>query len=90
MKREGAEGLVGVDRSSTTANEEFGERANCLERLAPPLSGWDPYEVWRTRVKGSSIVMYERKRHGLGWRLGLALRGRRLRPPPRASASSVP
>ena len=25
-----------------------------LDRLAAPRSGWDPYEVWRTRVKASA------------------------------------
>ena len=62
MKREGAEGLAAVDRRSPTANEEFTGRANGLDRLAPPPLGWDPYEVWRTRVKVSSDVMQERKR----------------------------
>jgi hypothetical protein len=78
MKREGAEGVATVDRRSPTANGEFTVRANGLARLAPPPSGWDPYEVWRTRVKGSSTVMQERKRGRLRWRLSLALRGRRL------------
>jgi hypothetical protein len=27
--------------------------ANGLGGLERPQSGWDPYEVWRTRVKGS-------------------------------------
>ena len=31
-------------------------------RLARPQPGWDAYEVWRTRVKGSSTVMQERER----------------------------
>jgi hypothetical protein len=78
MKREGAEGLAAVDRRSPTANEEFTERANGLDRPAPPPLGWDPYEVWRTRVKGFSPVMQERKVSRLRWRLRLALRGRRL------------
>jgi hypothetical protein len=78
MKREGAEGPAGVDRESPTASVGFTARANGLDRLAPPPSGWDPYEVWRTRVKGSSTVMQERKRGRLRWRLSLALRGRRL------------
>jgi hypothetical protein len=78
MKREGAGRLAAVDRRSPTANEEFTGRANGLDNLAPPPLGWDPYEVWRTRVKGSSTVMQERKRDRLRWRLRLALRGRRL------------
>ena len=78
MKREGAEGLAAVDRRSPTASEEFTGRANGLDRLVPPPLGWDPYEVWRTRVKGFSPVMQERKVSRLRWRLRLALRGRRL------------
>ena len=75
MKREGAEGLAAVDRRSPTANEECPGRANRLDRLAPPSLSWDPYEVWRTRVKGSSTVMGEGKRNRLLSRLRLTLRG---------------
>jgi hypothetical protein len=78
MKREGAEGLAAVDRRSPTANEEFTGRANGLDRLASPPLGWDPYDVGRTRVKGSSTVMRERKGNRLLWRLRLTLQGRRL------------
>ncbi len=31
---------------STAANEEFANNAQ-------PSTGWDPYEVWRTRVKAA-------------------------------------
>jgi hypothetical protein len=62
MKPEGIDGPAG--------------RANGLDRRAPPPLAWDPYEVWRTRVKGSSTVMLEPKR--FGWWLRLALRRRRL------------
>jgi len=27
---------------------------DALDRLATPRPGWDPYEVWRTRVKASA------------------------------------
>ncbi|TLZ44836.1 MAG: PAS domain-containing protein [Gammaproteobacteria bacterium] len=37
---------------SPATNEEFTGMVNGLARLARPQSGWDPYEVWRTRVKG--------------------------------------
>jgi hypothetical protein len=33
--------------------------------VARAQSGWDPYEVWRTRVKGSASVMQEREREPL-------------------------
>jgi hypothetical protein len=81
MRREGAEGLAAVDRRSPTANEECPGRANGLDRLALPSLGWDPYEVWRTRVKGSSTVMGEGKRNRLLWRLRLTLRGGDCRRP---------
>ena len=78
MKQEDAEGLAAVDRSSPTVNEEFAARANGQNRLARSQLSWDPYEVWRTRVKGSSTVMQERKRDRLPWRLRLVPRRRRL------------
>lgn len=78
MKQEEAEGLTAVNRTSATANEEFTGRAKGPNSLAPPQLSWDPYEIWRTRVKGSSTVMQERKRDRLRWRLRLVLRRRRL------------
>jgi hypothetical protein len=45
---------------------------NGLDRLARPQSGWDPYEVWRTRVKGAATVMQEREPDPLRQRLSLA------------------
>jgi hypothetical protein len=62
MKRKGAAGLAAVYRKSSAAEEEFTGIVNRLDRLARPQSGWDPYEVWRTRVKVSSGVMQERER----------------------------
>jgi hypothetical protein len=78
MKREKAGGLVRSDRRSPTANRELTARGNGLDTVAAPRLRWDPYEVWRTRVKGSSTVMQGRKRDRFHWRLRLALRGRRL------------
>ena len=60
MKRKGAAGRAAVNRMSPAAKEEFTGMVNGLDRLARPQSGWDPYEVWRTRVKGASTVMQER------------------------------
>jgi hypothetical protein len=57
MKRNGAGGRDAAYRISSAANEPFTARVNGLDRLARPQSGWDPYEVWRTRVKGSSSMM---------------------------------
>ncbi len=64
MKRKGAEGIPARQWLTQAANEEFTETLNDLnghdlgrddlDRLATPRSGWDPYEVWRTRVKASA------------------------------------
>ena len=65
MKRKGAEGIPARERLVPAANEEFvgavsdsGGRDDFggpdPERLATARSGWDPYEVWRTRVKASA------------------------------------
>ena len=64
MKRKGAEGLPARQRLTPAANEDFADTMDdlssddldldALDRLATPRSGWDPYEVWRTRVKASA------------------------------------
>jgi hypothetical protein len=64
MKRKGAEGVPARQRPTPAANEEFTGTVDELYRhdldvhdldtLATPRSGWDPYEVWRTRVKASA------------------------------------
>jgi hypothetical protein len=65
MKRKGVEGIPARQRLTPAANEElFTGTVNDLsrhdltrhdlDRLAAPRSGWDPYEVWRTRVKASA------------------------------------
>ena len=65
MKRKGAEGIPAHQRlTPPAANEEFTGTVDDLsrddlarhdlDRLAAPRSGWDPYEVWRTRVKASA------------------------------------
>lgn len=59
MKRKAAEGLAADHRIPPAANEEFTAMANGLDGAARARSGWDPYEVWRTRVKESSSVMEE-------------------------------
>ena len=64
MKRKGAEGIPARQPSTPAANEEFSGATDdldmpeldlhALDRLATPRPGWDPYEVWRTRVKASA------------------------------------
>jgi hypothetical protein len=68
MKRKGAEGFPARQRLTPAANDEFTEmeddlsgheldlpaELHALDRLATPRSGWDPYEVWRTRVKATA------------------------------------
>jgi hypothetical protein len=56
MKSKGAEGLPADPQESVAANEEFGDEIDGYEPLTRSPSGWDPYEVWRTRVKGSSTI----------------------------------
>jgi hypothetical protein len=65
VKTQGAAGLAAVYRTSPAAKEEFTGRVNGLDRLARPQSGWDPYEVWWTRVKVSSGLMQKREREPL-------------------------
>ena len=64
MKRKGAEGVPARQPLTLAANEEFSGTMDdldgddvdldALDRLATPRPGWDPYEVWRTRVKASA------------------------------------
>jgi len=64
MKRKNAEGIPARQRLTPAANEEFTGTVTDLDRLdldqhdletlATPRAGWDPYEVWRTRVKASA------------------------------------
>lgn len=64
MKRKGAEGISAGPTEAPAANEDFNEIVgglDNLERVDRPRAGWDPYEVWRTRVKASSRVKPERE-----------------------------
>ena len=71
MKRKGAEGLPARQGLTPAANEDFTGTVNeltrhdlvrhDLDRHATPRSGWDPYEVWRTRVKASAKQKDERE-----------------------------
>lgn len=61
MKRKGAEGLPAVKRLTPAANEDFTSTASELDSHTYTRPGWDPYEVWRTRVKASSRTPQERE-----------------------------
>lgn len=68
MKRKGAEGLAAGQPVTPAANEEFTdavETLETLERLVYTSTGWDPYEVWRTRVKATARASEERERDPL-------------------------
>jgi hypothetical protein len=66
MKREGAEGVSADRRMPAAANEEFTGIVSRRES-APTrqVAGWDPYEVWRTRVRTPSKARKERQRDPL-------------------------
>jgi hypothetical protein len=61
MKRKGAEGLTAGPPAIRAANEEFTGTVDRLDAISYSRSGWDPYEVWRTRVKASSRPRQERE-----------------------------
>jgi hypothetical protein len=59
MQGKSAEGLPADPRESLAANEDFAgamDDGEDLEPLTGSRSGWDPYDVWRTRVKNSSVM----------------------------------
>jgi hypothetical protein len=63
MKSKGAQGPA--QRRLTAANEEF-EGAVSAVREPAQKSGWDPYEVWATRVKAPARAKRERLRDRSG------------------------
>jgi hypothetical protein len=62
MKRNAAEELAALYGMSPAANDEFTELRDRPARLVRPQSGWDPYEVWQSRLKAPPIVIEERAR----------------------------
>jgi hypothetical protein len=54
MKRKGVEGLPADPQESLAANDEFADSSDGYAHLTQSRSGWDPYDVWLTRVKNSS------------------------------------
>jgi hypothetical protein len=62
MKRNAAEELAALYGMSPAVNEEFTEMGNRPARLVRPQSGWDPYDVWHSRLKAPAIVIQECER----------------------------
>lgn len=56
-----AEELAAVYAMSPDANERFTRTVNRPDSLTHSQSGWDPYEVWRTRLKRPAVATQERK-----------------------------
>ena len=61
MKRKGDKGLPVLHRRSRAANEDFISPDQGPDGIVPAQSSWDPYEVWRTRVKESLDPETERE-----------------------------
>lgn len=64
-----AEELADALRKPPPANAALGAVVDGAGTLTRPQSGWDPYEVWRTRVRRSST--------GIAQRTPTAVRARR-------------
>lgn len=60
VKPKRAEGLAREYRLAPVSTEECTGKVQALGGLARAQLGWDPYEVWRTRVKGPATVRQER------------------------------
>jgi hypothetical protein len=50
MHGKSAEGFPADSQESLAANEDFAGTVDDLETVSAN-TGWDPYDVWRTRVK---------------------------------------
>jgi len=66
MKSKGAQKLPKDRRAITAANEEFSGAVSAVRATDESQSGWDPYEVWATRVKAPALRKRERQRDPLG------------------------
>jgi len=58
MIRKTAEGITANPRAMKAANEEFAGM-ELSEAAGPSGRAWDPYEVWRTRVKHRTPAVLE-------------------------------
>ena len=62
MKSKGAQEFPNDRRAITAANEEFSGAVSAVRATEESQSGWDPYEVWATRVKAPALRKRERQR----------------------------
>jgi hypothetical protein len=60
MKRTAGEEFAAIYGMSPAANEDLAG-ANRQDSLTRHQSGWDPYDVWRTRLKRPSVGTQERE-----------------------------
>jgi hypothetical protein len=65
MKSKGAQEFPTDRRVSSPANEELNGVASAVGETAQTQAGWDPYEVWLTRVKAPALLKRERQRDPL-------------------------
>ena len=64
MRRKAAKGPAAAAGISSAADEEFPAAADGVDSLEEhPQPGWNPYEVWRTRVKESTELSSETPEH---------------------------
>ena len=62
MKSKGAQEFPNDRRVTSAANEEFSGAVSAVRATEQSQSGWDPYEVWATRVKAPALLKRERQR----------------------------
>lgn len=59
MKRTAGEEFAAIYGISRAANEKSAGTVNRRDSLVRPQSSWDPYAVWRTRLKRPSVGMQD-------------------------------
>jgi hypothetical protein len=66
MKSKGAQEFPNDRRVIAAANEEFSGAVSAAHGSAQAQTGWDPYQVWLTRVKAPALRKRERQRDPRG------------------------
>jgi len=62
MKSKGAQEFSNDLRVITAAHEEHSGAVSAVRGTAYAQAGWDPYEVWATRVKAPARAKREQQR----------------------------